>query len=323
MNEQGKPVPNHWFFIYRMVIFFPAILFYVGFLTLNGHLSEYNILDFNFVNARLLISGSLFSAYFLLWFVMVGNPLVTRDKDFDEEIEFAKQLGNSKFWVNISKNHFYFRLAFFSCIPCIALSLLFTNKLSTFILLLCFSPGLFIYILNSINDSDIRFGQSIWYFRIKIVIEMLLFLAAFLLFSIYLFPIDPMFHLYVLTFIWSISTMAFDRSLTWFGVKDALPRNLVLSILIVGGSAFSFGKSVYEHIDFAFGGGQLLPVEVIITDESTKTGLSQMGFKVEPYLDGKLINENSKEIFVFVNGQSLRFSRNNIGSIRMLPIQSK
>ena len=58
-----------------------------------------------------------------------------------------------------------------------------------------------------------------------------------------------------------------------------------------------FGALHYGHITSSFGGGQLRPVQIMISDETARNGLANMGLRVTPYVNAQLVHENQQELF--------------------------
>ena len=300
--------------LWRAIAIVSAGVPVTGFLTLNGHLSNFGLYDFSIVNSHLISAGTLFTIFISLWFVVVGYPLITRDTDYKGEIEIARELGRGSIWIRIVKLTFYFRLGFITCVPCILFTSIFEGRPITLLNYWIFVPAIFFYIWNRLGDSQNRLKESISYYRIAYIVQLIVFIVGTYLFAIAL-AFEPIFYSYFLCTLWLILLISF---LHWYG-ESPLLHNVVVIIAVVCASSGMFGKLIYGDISNAFGGGQLLPAEVIITSDVVKKGLKDMGVQTSPYLQAKLIYENQRGSIFYVNGHTIRLSNDSVGGIRVSP----
>ena len=302
--------------LWRATVIVSAGVPVTGFLTLNGHLSKFGLYDFSIVNSHLISAGTLFTIFISLWFVVVGYPLITRDTDYKEEIEIVRDLGFDNTWIRIVKLNFYIRLGFVACLPCILFTSILEGRPITLLNYWIFVPAILFYIWNRLGNSQNRLSESTSYYRIAYIVELIVFFVGIQLFAIALASSEPIFYSYFLCTIWLISLILFQRTLHWFG-EDPLLHNVVVAIAIVCASSGMFGKLIYGDISNEFGGGQLLPVEVIITSDVVKKSLKDMGVQTSPYLQAKLIYENQRGSIFYANGHTIRLSNDGVGGIRV------
>lgn len=222
------------------------ITYVLGFLIINGHLSNYGFSDYNILNATYLKAGVLFAILFAFIFMAVY---------------FAH--GKEKPTDDLRKSW-----------PILVVSIYNLSILSVILLTQLINPTVlfkektylvFIFVISMMLHALMRFWADgkIARFNLGVVVLNILPLL-FLLPVIIIFAINYNTALMILIFIFGLGQTTWV-SLGLFGDRSYNER-LFTDVFILILACFFFGKALYEKIPYKFGGGQ--PYEIICKNSS-------------------------------------------------------
>ena len=287
-----------------------------GFLVLNAHLGKRGIFDFGLADWRYLIAGVLFVAFLIIWYLFAGRAIIFAKKWIDGDIEYATEQGLGPIWHFIILVNAFIRVGFFTCISSafFSLTLLESSEPKEFLI---YSIVLFLvaYPWDFLN-LDHRFPRANQVFELAtMAVGILVFFATVTSDSP---TISVLVHFAIMSVYVNLVLDSFDR----FKITvDRFTYHIMYSAFFVLLSSSLFGLWHYEHIKSAFGGGQLQVVEIMIGDQTVRSGLIDMGFEVTPSLKANLIHENQQEFILEVEGQTIRLSRKTVAAFKVLPVE--
>ena len=285
-----------------------------GFLVLNAHLGKHGIFDFSLANSRYLIAGALFIMFLVIWYLFAGRSIIFVKKWMDEDIASATELGLGPIWHLVIVISAFMRAGFFTCISAAFFSLTLWGGAETKeFLIYCLALFLIAYPCGFLN-FDIRFP------RVNQVFEFATRAVGILVFFTTVTSDSPTIsvfgHFAIMSVYVNLVLDSFDR----FKITvDRFTYHIIYSAVFVLLSSSLFGLWHYEHIKSAFGGGQIQMVEIIISDQTVRSGLKDMGFEVNPSLKANLVHENQQEFILEIEGQTIRLSRETVAGFKVLP----
>lgn len=281
----------------RTTSIFPVSVYVAGFLIINAHLGKHGILDFEVASLHYLRAGGLYVAFWAFWYFGVGR-----------EIQVILRMGECGSAVSRSENVWEDvislpRLCFVNCVSAALFSTVLLGNLEAWdswhVFTLILIVGLPIFV-----DHD-RVP------RLGFLIELGAPALGILVFFITAIAADNQ-AMYV--FLHSAALSVF----VYLFQSNKLAHIFRYAVLVFV-SAPLFGAVNYGYIPSAFGGGQLRPVEIMISDQPVRDRLENLGFKTTPFLEAKLVHENQREFFIDVDGQTIRLSKNTVSALKMLP----
>ena len=303
----NKRTAIHWYRIAIQAVPAAGIGIYLaGFVVINVHLSKYQMLDLDLFNARYIISGTHLAIFLGLWYMFVGQSIISKDS-FGDGLQEDKSYG---YLFYDSIRHAYsicVLTAFYSSI------LQGSTELFTFLI---YSVAFFFLlphwenwweserrserfpILDSFFVEILRgIGVAIFFWNANFLSHPTLLLLQFVVISIYstvLRNAIEYFQQYSERFSWVIF-------------------HVIIFLLL---TTISFGWLQYEKINSSFGGGQLQLVEVIVTDDKIIQGLVDLGFENGPSFKFNLVHENQENIIFTDNERTMQLSKSAIADIR-------
>lgn len=91
-------------------------LYVLGFLVLNSNLAKNGIVDYEFVDARYILSGAVFAFFLMCFYLFAGRTVVHTPRWLGEDIKLYQSLGLSPKWNTVVFIHSQVNAAFACCL---------------------------------------------------------------------------------------------------------------------------------------------------------------------------------------------------------------
>ena len=292
-----------------------AIVYISGFLVLQSHLGRHGVFVVDIASLRYLTAGVLFVAFLVIWYLFPGRAIILGKKWINDEIELAAEMGLGSIWNFMSFINSLIIIGFFVCLGSATFSYIILESRD--------ATPLFYYLMAlfvieypwDVLNFDHRFP------RVNRVFFLATRSSGTLVFLITTSSASTTMRVFWTFLVMSVFVNLVLDSFERFRVTyDRLTYNIVWSTVFVLVLSSTFGRLYYGHIKPAFGGGQLQPIEIMISDRTVRDGLKEMGLEGTSLLSAELVHENRQEYIVTVQGETIRLSKATIGGVRVLPI---
>jgi hypothetical protein len=288
-------------------------LYVCGFLILNANLAKYGIVDFEFVDARYILTGASFAFFLVCFYLFAGRAVFNTPKWLQEEIDHYMKLGLKPKWnVVVFANSLVF--ATFAC--CLSAGLFSLTAFGDVETAFFYSvlAGVFIVLYTlDVTNLDLRFPRT------HLVVSLILRLAAS--FAFFANPESGMlltvFMLYVMMFFFVNLTL--DSIKRHGATPDRLSYSAIYAVVMLLTVAVVFGATVFGNVSTKIGGARPQTIAAALSEDAAKSIPVEVLSGVPHLVNGKLIHQTDRFSYVEVSQKTVRLRSSDIVALVVTP----
>jgi hypothetical protein len=290
-----------------------GVLYVLGFLVLNTNLAKSGVVDYEFVDARYILSGSVFFYFLVCFYLFAGRTVVQTPQWLKEDLTLYQKLGLSSKWSLIVFFNSLANAGFSCCLSAGLFSLTaFGDRESAFFYAILAVAFIVLYWFDTTN-SDIRHPRT----------HLLLLLATRLAATIAFFS-NPESGLLSTTFSLTVALFFFINlvldSITRHGpTKDRLTYSSIYAVVILMTIAIAFGATLYGNVSIKIGGARPQTVELSLTDEARRQIPKNWLNKSNEQISAKLIHQTDKFVYLSILEKTVRLRATDVVALSTSP----
>lgn len=292
--------------------------FYVlGFLVLNANLAYNGIVDYEFVDARYIISGSVFAFFLTCFYLFAGRTVVYAPRWIGEELQRYQRLGVSPKWNVVVFVRSIVNAAFACCLSAGLFNLTAFGDRETAIFFAILSGAFVVLYWFDTTDRDLKHPRT------YLVVSLAIRLGAVVAF--FANPDSGMlgttFGLMLILFFFI--NFVLDTIARHGVTNDRLSFSGVYALVMLLTTAIAFGATLYGQVSTKIGGARPQTVSIALTREAVEALPANLASGTPLLVSGKLIHQTEKHLYLLATEKTLRIRNADVIAIVATPERQK
>lgn len=290
-----------------------ATLYVCGFLVLNSNLAKHGIVDFEFVDARYLVTGASFAFFLVCFYLFAGRAVLHMPKWLQEEIDHYQKLGLKPKWnVVVFANSLVFA-TFACCLSAGLFSLTAVGDAETAFFYAVLAGAFFVLYTLDVTNLDLRIPRT------HLVVSLVVRLAATIAF--FANPESGMlltvFMLYLAVFFFV--NLALDSIKRHGATHDRLWYSAIYALVILLTVAVAFGATVFGSVSTKIGGARTQTIVAALSEDAARSIPAEVLSGGPHFVTGKLIHQTDRFTYVEVSQKTVRLRSPDIVALVVTP----
>lgn len=294
-----------------------GLLYIFGFLVLNANLSKSGVVDYEFVDARYILSGSVYAYFLVCFYLFAGRTVVHSPRWLSEDLVHYQKLGLDSKWNFIVFLHWLVNAGFSCCMSAGLFGLAaFGDRESAFFYSILVASFLVLYWFDTTNH-DIKHPRT----------HLLVLLAVRTAATVAFFA-NPESGLLATTFALTLALFFFinlvlDTVARHGATKDRLTYSSVYAVVILLTLAIAFGATLYGSVSNKIGGARPQKVAISLTSEASALIPKELLAGAPAQISGALIHQTDKFVYLLVSEKTIRLRNADVVAIVATPDKQK
>jgi len=290
-----------------------ASIYVFGFLVLNSHLAKHGIVDYDFVDARYILSGASFIFFLVCFYLFAGRTVLHTPRWLEEDLRHYLKLGLNPGWAFVVFVHSLVNMGFQCCLSAALFSLTAFGDIETAVFYAVLAGAFLLLYTLDVSNLDIRFPRT------HLVISLAVRLGA----SIAFFA-NPESGMLLAVFMMYVALVMFIDlaldSLTRHGAtRDRISYSAVYSVFILLSTAIAFGALLFGNVSTKIGGARSQSVATTLTKNATEVLPPELISGSAHTVVGKLIHQTDRFAYVEVSDKTIRLRSSDIVALVVTP----
>lgn len=297
-------------FVYALLA---ASIYVFGFLVLNAHLAKHGIVDYDFVDARYILSGASFVFFLVCFYLFAGRTVLNTPRWLEEDMRHYKKLGLNPGWAFVVFVHSLVNMGFQCCLSAALFTLTAFGDIETAFFYMALAGAFFILYTLDITNLDIRFP------RIHLLVSLAVRLGA----SIAFFA-NPESGILLAVFLMYVMLVMFinlvlDSLTRHVATRDRISYSAVYSVLILLSTAIAFGALLFGNVSTKIGGARSQSVAATLAKNATEVLPPELMSNPAYTVAGKLIHQTDRFAYIEVSEKTIRLRSSDIVALAVTP----
>jgi hypothetical protein len=289
-------------------------LYVAGFLVLNSNLARYGFMDVEFVDGRYFLAGASFIFFLACFYLFAGRAVLLTPTWLKEDLSHLNKDGPRPIWSAVVFAHANLNALFFACLS----AALFTNlaigstETSTFYIAL--AGAFFVSYTLDITNLDIRYPKTSEALNILVKsIAVTVFFMSVSLHSTLLAVLVGYGAMFVFI------NLAIDAFVRRGVTKDRITFTALYAVVVLLGSAMSYGNFIYGEVSSKLGGAKPRTVFLGLKEDPSQKVPTALAVAASGTLSGRLVHQTDKHAFLSINGYTVRVRNEDIDVLTIIP----
>lgn len=292
---------------------FAGALYVLGFLVLNANLAKNGIVDYEFVDARYILSGAVFAFFLICFYLFAGRTVVHTPRWLGDDIKHYQNLGLGRKWHLVIFIHSLVYAAFACCLSAALFSMMaFGNREAAFFYTILGCAFIVLYAFDTTN-------RDLNYPRIHLVVSLVIRLIAVIAFfaNQETGMLGKTFGLTLALF--CFINLALDTITRHGATADRLSFSGVYGIVMLLTVATAFGTTIYGQVSSKIGGARPQNVLVALTKDTIASLPPNLVSGTPPLVPGKLIHQTEQYLYLLTTEQTIRVRNSDVVALVVMP----
>lgn len=290
-----------------------ASIYVFGFLVLNSHLAKHGIVDYDFVDARYILSGATFVFFLVCFYLFAGRTVLHTPRWLEEDMRHYQKLGFNRGWAFVVFAQSLVNMGFQCCLSAATFSLIAFGDIETAFFYSALAGAFFILYTLDITNLDIRFPRT--HLAVSLVVRLGASIAFFA---------NPESGMLLAVFVTYLTLVMFINlaldSLTRHGAtRDRISFSAVYSVLILLTTAIAFGALLFGNVSNKIGGARSQSVAATLAKTATEVLPPELISSSANTVVGKLIHQTDRFAYVEISEKTIRLRSSDIVALVVSP----
>lgn len=294
-----------------------AVLYGVGFISLNAYLVRFGVFDFEFVNTRYFLVAANFVLFVGVFYMFAGRE-VHRGKDWlRSELAWINRNGEDKIATNIAFAHSILSVFFACCLSAAAYTSIAIDRSESAIFYFALAGAFCVKKILEVRNLNSRYPQAT---RLLIMVTETAAMGVFFAVGGFSMMTVVFFHYFGLIFVVNLVLHRFERLER---TTDLLVFTGFFSVEYIIIVAIFFGATIYGNVSPAIGGARAQDVSIALAEDTVKI-LQPIGWtSKEKTVAGKLVHQTSSYVYISTKEKTLRLRISDVVGMALIPEKEK
>lgn len=271
------------------------------------------IVDYEFVDARYILSGAVFAFFLICFYLFAGRAAVHTPRWLGEDIKLYKRLGLSPKWSAVVFIHSQVNAAFACCLSAGLFTLTaFGDRESAFFFAVLAGAFVLLYWFDT-TDRDLKNPRN--HLVVSLAIRLIAVVAFFA---------NPESGMLGTTFGLTLALFVFinltlDLITRHGATKDQLSFSGVYSLVTLMTVAIAFGATLYGQVSSRIGGARPQSASIVLTKEAIGSLPPDLVSGTPPIVSGKLIHQIDKYLYLSATEKTIRIRNSDVVAMVATP----